>query len=456
MDSQLPATLPPVDVRLVPDILKHPDLRKAVLAQLRADQMLSTIGNGECFFVQEAGAKKRGFKVRVPLSFPNHFVYPGDANSRPMIIAEGYGIEIIDVNKGRDPYERDKAGRIVGINLHRVGVGYGPTGNLVAVDQTYHADCSTLLVQEIQAKLKKFPFLGCLGKADQKPTEILYYDSEWKELPNGKKFKTYSDTPKTRKVVGYWTFFEAFDSGLGYWVDASHPESLGIFDQATQKQRFLERASLSVIRRLILAAHPAIATKTPVVTSRDVNDKNNVVKAEGFIVVYGFAMDSDPKERKAEMEAMAKRVAEGTARADVTAHHVAGAEDAEIADPVLAGADPTELPPQEPDEGEDESAPAVQTKPVSQPAQEEPIPEARGKAEGIPPEPAPPPAPAAQPSNGNGNGRERFSALLKDPAQTPRMEAAKAKCGFKSWGEIRSNPDKTAAFLAAFDAEVAS
>lgn len=502
-------------------LLADPKIRGEILNELRKAEMFALLGNGECFFIQEAGTKKRGFKVKVPLTFPHHFVYPGNAETRPMIIAEGYdkanqycGIEVIDVNKGKDPYERDSSGRIVGINLHRVGVGYSPTGNLVAVDQTYHADTSTLLIQEIQAKLKKFPFLGCLGQKDQKPTEILYYDCEWKAAGNsGKKFKSYSEEPKTRKCQGYWTFFPAFEGGLGYWLDASHPESLGIFDQAIQKQRFLERASLSVIRRLILAAHPAIATKTPVVTSREVDEKGNVVKAEGYIVVYGFAMDNDPKVRHAEIEAMAERVIKGTAQAEVVLpHHDAGTEDAEIADPILAGADPTELPPAN---GDDDTPPTVTIKPsvpptppVEKPAEPEFSPEP--ELTQAPSKPTKPPlkqryfvslccgairvsyekvekcnlctkqgavteansdagaeeaakavrdrlkkasqplAPQTPPSNG-GDQKARFMKLLNNREEQHHVARVMSKLEYQTFGEIRANPEKLATFFAEFD-----
>lgn len=461
METPNGAMIPaPIDLKLVPDIMKHPDVRKAILAQLRADNTLSYLANGEVFFVQEGGTTKRAFKTRVALSCPQHFIFIGD---KPMMLGEAYdkinqvcGIEIIDANRGKDPYERDKAGRVIGINLHRIGIGYSPTGNLVAVDQTYHADCSTLLIQEIQSKLKKHPFLGMMGTADQKPDSFLYYETRWIDKPkdNGKgtyKYKETAEEPKTRKVPGNLMFFEALEGGRGYWLDVTHPESQGIFESVIQKQRFLERASLTVVKRLILAAHPAIGTKTPIITSttripEGQKNAGDIVKAEGYVVVYGFAMNDDPKKRREEMEAMAARVAEGKAKADVTMHHEGSVEDAEIADPIAAGADPSELPPQEPEEGDDEPRGTIPTVETHQP--DNAAPQSTSTPTTKPPQESPS-VPTLSP-------KERFSAIIRDdsPANLEKVEASKAKCGFKTLGEIRSNPDKIVAFLTAFDTEV--
>lgn len=440
----------PVDPKMLPAILEHPELRKMILGHLRKNNVIASLGNPGCFFIDEAGTTKRAFKAFVELSFPAHFVYPGDANSRPMIIAEGYdkinqyaGIEIIDVNRGQSPYERDKAGRITGINLHRVGVGYGPTGNLVSVDQTYHADCSLLMIMEIQSKMKKFPFLGCIGRADAQPQDIVYHDIEYVQEP-GKKWKSkkVSEESKSRKVNGVMLFFEAFDGGYGYWLDSSHPESFPIFEGAIQKQRFLERSSLSVIRRLILAAHPAIATRTPFVTEYKVGGeedgwekKGKVLAAKGYVVVYGFAMNNDPKARRAEFEAMANRVAQGAAQADVTLpHHEAGIEDAEIVDPVAGGADPSELPPQDEQEPDGEpyrveSTPQTST-PVPQSANPDPVPSVQTDPATL---------------------KQQFMKLVNDETMKVQAAAALKSIGAKTFGEVRISPEKTSAFIAAFE-----
>ncbi len=341
-------------------MLKNPEIRNALFAKLREDGMIAKLGNGEVFFLSEKGQTKRGFKVKVDISYPTQFCFPAGPNQKSMITAEGYdrlnqyaGIEVFrprtviaqdGTEKGNPFFERDpQTGAMLSVFMRGIGIGYSPVGNLAAVDQTVYVNLQTLLVQEIQAKLKRFPALGCMGSIDAKPNEITYYGD------NGKygRQKVVDAQPTTVKAVGCWHFVPLTGS-MGYWVNISHPEIQSAFDSFTQKQRFLERTTFSILKRLVLSSHPAIASKTPTVTELVTGDGYNEIKAaKAHVFVYGFAVDSrNPEEKRQEIETMAERVAAGERMANMEiiqggVHD--GAEDAEIADPVSAGADPSEV-----------------------------------------------------------------------------------------------------------------
>jgi hypothetical protein len=427
----------------IPAILGNKDLREGILAELRKNATIATLGNGQVFFLQEAGQTKRAFKVPVHLEYPTHFCFPAGAEAKAMITAEGFdrlnqyaGIEVFKprtliaqdgTEKGNPFFERDeKTGAMLSVFMRGIGIGYSPTGNLVAVDQTVFINLQTLLVQEIQAKIKRSPSLGCLGSAGTKPAEIVFYGDNGEY---GRK-KVINAEPTTIKTVGMWHFV-ATCGDLGYWVNLSHPEIQAAFESFTQKQRFLERTTFSILKRLILSSHPAIASKTPTVSDVSLGDYKKVESAKAYVIVYGFKADQRGAEEKhEELAAMADRVATGERMANMevvkpTTHDAA--EDAEIADPVAAGAaDPTEVPPA----------------PEPEPGEEPP-----------PPPPVEPP-PAAKPTNGNGDVKSRVSAIMKDdsPANIKKGKAALAAVGLESFGKLRTAPvEKMAEFVKAFE-----
>ena len=393
-------------------VLGNEELMSALIVKFRKDGIISRLGDGDMMQITEAGSVKRGFKVKVELKCPEHFIFIGD---KPMLLVEGYdkinqycGIEIFDANKGANPYERDSNGRVVGVNLRRIGVGYSPTGRLIAVDQPLHVDTSQLLIEAIQAKIKKYPHIGMLGSQSEKPTQITYYKSEWKNN-NGKSFKEFDTEPTKIEATGVWVFFSAFEGGIGYWVNTAHPEILEAFNGVIQKQRFMERAAMSISRRLILGAHPAIATKTPVITSHDGK------VATGYVIAYGFTDKEDPKKKRAEMEAMADRVAAGEDAADCgviqNPQHDA-VEDAEMVDPAASGlAGPGEVSLEEPAQEEQEE---------SAPAQEPETPETSPEEEALP-------------------WPEYLKKLMTKENQKA-LEAARKDVSIGTWEELRTAP----------------
>jgi hypothetical protein len=343
--------------------------------QLEAIQRkdMAKLGDGSMFWITEGIEKKRGFKAKVELSCPDQFCF---IQGKPMICAQGYdkanqyaGIEVIrpktvTIEGGREvgnPYfEKDQNGALVSIFIRGIGIGYNPTGSLAVVDQTVFVNLNTLLVQEVQAKLKYNPTIATLGIQNEKPQNFVIYLQKWE----GKKKIVCGEDEVT--VKGAWHFLPVHGN-MGYWVNLAHPDIQSAFEGFTQKQRFLERTATTVLKRLILSTHPAIAAKTPIVTCADEG------KEKAHIIVYGFRADEgDAKKKRDEMEALAAKLSAGEAAADM---EVVQAEvkdittEAEILEPTTV-ADPTEIPVAEVPHGfEDEES----TEAVEQPAPQAPV-----------------------------------------------------------------------------------
>lgn len=306
------------------------------------------LGDGNALFIREAGAEKRAFKAKVELSCPDQFCF---ISKKPMICAPGLekanqyaGIEIFKpqkliANGGQEVmnpyYTMDANGMVSNIAMRGIGIGYGPLGNLAAVDQTIIINMSTVLLQELQAKLKYNPTIAVLGLKDRRPVEfkasIMGYDErEHKRVV--KKIETVATDDN-------WIFIPVF--GLtGYWLNVSAPDVLDIFDGYIQKQRFIERTANTILRRQILSLHPAIGTKTPVVTCADKGFE------KAYIVVYGYQPETDDAQKKRkELEALVSKLSQGEKLANMD---VVVKED-DVSDVVpdvhaSEAADPSEIP----------------------------------------------------------------------------------------------------------------
>ncbi|MBF0501464.1 MAG: hypothetical protein HQM09_15090 [Candidatus Riflebacteria bacterium] len=352
----------PNNLPALADLMQSQEFFKQVCDMMKANHMIARLGAGNVFFMTEAGQTKRGFKVKVDLDYGKHFAFPAGPDQRPMILGEGYdfinqysNIEVIrpktlmaqdGTEKGNPYFERDeKTGSITSMFIRGLAIGYSPTGNLVGIDKTIFVNLPTLLVQEIQAKIKRSPSLGMMGTRDQRPTEITYYKD------NGKwgKNKIVDTEPTTVKAVGAWHFI-GLTGDLGYWVNISHPEIQAAFESFSQKQRFLDRSASTILNRLLLAQHPAIATKTPIVTELNVTEDygKKIQSAKAHMFVYGWTADKDPKQRREDILAMADRLARGEDAANLEikidrTDVVDVTTEAEIADIVHSEADPSEI-----------------------------------------------------------------------------------------------------------------
>ena len=263
------ATLPPKAQQMIKG------LQDKLMAIQQKDML--RLGDGAALFIREAGVEKRAFKAKVELTCPEQFCF---ISKKPMICAPGLekanqyaGIEIFKpqklvANGGQEVmnpyYTMDNNGMVSSIAMRGIGIGYGPLGSLAAVDQTIIINMSTVLLQELQAKLKNNPTIAVLGLKDRRPNEfkasIMGYDErERRRVVKKTEMVTTDDT---------WVFIPVF--GLtGYWLNVTAPDILDVFDGYIQKQRFIERTANTILRRQILSLHPAIGTKTPIVTCAD-------------------------------------------------------------------------------------------------------------------------------------------------------------------------------------------
>lgn len=339
--------------------------------QLEAIQKknLAKLGDGAMFWIEEAGEMKRGFKAKVELSYPDQFcLIPAGGKETPMICAGGFdkanqyaGVEIVrpktvTIEGGKEvgnPYfEKDANGALVSIFIRGIGIGYAPTGGLAIVDQTVFVNLNTLLVQEIQAKLKHNPMIATLGIQNEKPKSFVATITKWNNQTRRKEIVG----KETVECFGSW-YFLPVHGVMGYWVDLSHPDTQGAFESFTQKQRFLERTASTVLKRLILSSHPAIGTKTPIVTCK------NKGSERAHIYVYGFRAEAgDAKKKRQDLEALAEKLSAGesAANADIIRPGAADiTEDAQILEADSIGtADPSEIPVVETPQGfEDENDP---------------------------------------------------------------------------------------------------
>ena len=355
----------------------------ALKQQLEAIQKrdMAKLGDGSMFWIDEGGQKKRGFRAKVDLAYPNQFCFPVTGSKKAMITGEGYdklnqyaGIEIFKPKvlvgqngseAGNPFFERSTDGALISVMMRGIGVGYAPTGNLASIDQTIFINLNTLLVQEIQSKMKKFPAIATIGIRGQKPEEISYY-----ETSGYGKSKTIGEL-KTEKAVGVW-YFVSLHGEMGYWVNLSHPEIQEAFGSFTQKQRFLERTTFTILKRLILSSHPAIATKTPIVTSITDGDKwSQPTAAKAYAIVFGYqAEEGDSKQKHKDMEGLAAKLAQGEAISNIetiTKLPEEVAEEPEIADATIV-ADPTEIVVEQPEETY-EPEPETEKVPEEKPAE---------------------------------------------------------------------------------------
>lgn len=398
---------------------------------------MARLGDGSMFWITEAGQEKRGFKAKVELDYPHHFCFPAGANQKPMITGEGFdrinqfaGIDIfrpktVIVSDGQErgnPYFQldPKTGAMLSVFMRGIGIGYGPTGNLVAVDQTVFLNLQTMLVQEVQSKLKKHPQLGVVGTAADKPTLISFYKVTRKQVDGD--WQNFTDAePSEIQVRGAWTYIALTDQ-IGYWVNVSHPEIMAAFDSYSQKQRFLERTAFTILKRLILSAHPAIACKTPVVTEKIVGRYAKVDKAKAHVVVYGFRQEGGTGEgKRREMEGLADRLAAGERMGNMEIIKPATSDAGEDAHDFTEDADPTEVIPETADEQFEEEG-------------------------------SRPPSQAVAPVVAEADAKARINAMLQDKDVNREAFAGALKWVGVTAREIRTAaPEKQEAFLTAYD-----
>lgn len=184
---------------------------------------------------------------------------------------------IVDGHEQPNPYvERNKRTRsIESVIVRKIGLGYSPAGNVVAIDKTLFYNPYTYFIQSIQAKLKK---------------------TKWEEDESGKRVDTGQSANPNAAVVGIaedkpakkgsWVFFP-IEEPLGIWANYEDPVILDCLEEHTQRQRFGDRIAQKIVERNILKDHPAIGVGL-------VFAKAGATEAQGqvaYVEVYGYRTD---------------------------------------------------------------------------------------------------------------------------------------------------------------------
>lgn len=195
---------------------------------------------------------------------------------------------VVDGREVSNPYieKHPKTKVIQSVYVRKVIFGPNPLGNMVGIDYTLFFNIHTYFLQDLQAKIKKYPVCGYIGKNT-----------------NGEPSKTYTMVPvkwvnskpvdqppkEVSTETGDWNFYELDDAGLhpvGIWVNVAHKEIQSCLDQHVQRQKFGDRHAQSICTRNALLRHPAIAAQNVIAEGLD---KKRTAK----VTVYGFMHDFD-------------------------------------------------------------------------------------------------------------------------------------------------------------------
>jgi hypothetical protein len=185
---------------------------------------------------------------------------------------------IVDGVEQPNPYvERNKRTRAIeSVIVRKIGLGFSPAGNVVAIDKTLFYNPYTYFIQSIQAKLKKTSW-------EKNPQTGKREDTGNAANPNAAMVGIAEDKP-TKK--GSWVFFPIEDP-LGIWANYEDPAILDCLEEHTQRQRFGDRIAQKIVERNILKDHPAIGVGL-------VFAKNGATEAQGsvaYVEVYGYRTD---------------------------------------------------------------------------------------------------------------------------------------------------------------------
>jgi hypothetical protein len=235
----------------------------------KKSQQLSTeliqVDFGEIFIKREGDRVLEPFSARVTLSASKGELYEISKSWR--ISADGYlklnkiasisiispQVIIVDGVERPNPYiERDRETKAIQtVNIRKVGIGYSPVGNVVAIDNTLFYNVYTYFLQSLQAKAKMNPKCARLGTNNIQPQE-----------------------------AGSWVFFP-IEPPVGLWVNLDDKDIVKAFEDHVQRQRFGDRIAQKIVTRNVLRSHPAIGV-SQVSVSKKGNDTIALVRVYGY------------------------------------------------------------------------------------------------------------------------------------------------------------------------------
>ena len=186
------------------------------------------------------------------------------------------------IEKPNPCIERDSEGVISAVHVRSYAFGFSPTGNPVMVQKSLTLDLHNYLVQDLQARILRFPACGCVGTKDAKPKSWQSVVEKWS---GGK--KSYESGPEIKPRENANLRFiptagRVGDDVIGIWYDLSHPEIIAVFNEAQRRRQFVDRTAKTFCERNALKSHPAIAMSIIPPELIDENNKTAQVKVYGY------------------------------------------------------------------------------------------------------------------------------------------------------------------------------
>jgi hypothetical protein len=195
-----------------------------------------------------------------------------------------------------NPYvERNpKTRAIESVIVRKIGIGYSPAGNLVAIDKTLYYNPYTYFIQSIQAKMNKKKWV----KGEK---------TEEQASPDAAVVGVAEDKPDR---PGSWVFFP-IELPLGLWVNYEDPAIIDCLEEHTQRQRFGDRTAQTIVERNILKDHPAIGVSSVIARPGSVPEQGDVTTVD----VFGYRHEMG----YADLKDLVKQAAKGQGEVEVKA-----------------------------------------------------------------------------------------------------------------------------------------
>ena len=213
------------------------------------------VGYGEKkrFGITYSGYKHLNKSASISILTPQKVSHDGQAVSNPRIERNG----------------RTKA--VETVSIRKIGIGFDPLGNVVAVDKSLFYNIYTYFIQSLQAKMSAKKWDNSSNRPGKEPLH-----------PDCAIIGTVDEKPSK----GRWVFYETA-SPLGIWANYEDPVILECLNEHTQRQRFGDRIADTIVCRNILKDHPAIGiSHAPPQT--DLGKKKEHV---AYVWVYGWRHD---------------------------------------------------------------------------------------------------------------------------------------------------------------------
>ncbi len=179
---------------------------------------------------------------------------------------------IVDGIEQHNPHiERNPRTKLTeSVFIRKMGIGFGPMGNIVVIDKTLSYNIYAYFIESIQSKMKKVKW------KDNQPTDERIH-------PNCGMRGVKSSKPEDK---GRWAFYETA-APLGIWVNYDDPIIIACLNEHTQRQRFGDRIAQSIVERNILKSHPAIGVD---------KIEPQAGGKRAFVEVYGYRNELGPQQ----------------------------------------------------------------------------------------------------------------------------------------------------------------